>query len=388
MKTLIFTFILTAIFSLNRLNAQPQYIEDYHDYPVYDLSDNFDLEAMAYVFANSSSIKSFERKLNSNHYNISNLDLNNDGYIDYIRVMELPQHGFSVIFVQAVLGRNIIQDIATIEVKKLRKNRVAIQVIGDEYLFGYNYIVEPILWKRPAIASYFHQDHRKVWVSPYAWNYYPVYFEFRMPIRVAVYRWNVMDRYTSKMVFAYPQNHYVTFNYHNVKHYHRHDYAYHNPNKSFKHRNEGFRNYKERKNKYYDDKHRYLNNNNYRSDNQSDRIRKTNPSYTAPSKNRDLKRELNRRIEKSNITYKQQEKNKSQSKIENNRRQINSNNNNRSKEVDSRRSREFSTKASNNRNAERKASVDHRKPVDNKKSRTVPSRSIKIKKEETSRSRR
>ena len=56
-----------------------------------DLSFYLDLQAVAAAFAESKSVQEFEMLLNSSRYMINNLDLNGDGYIDYLRVLETRQ---------------------------------------------------------------------------------------------------------------------------------------------------------------------------------------------------------------------------------------------------------------------------------------------------------
>ncbi len=53
-----------------------------------DISDNLDLEAVASFFGVSKDLEDFEKRLNGPDTQISNLDLNNDGEVDYLRVME------------------------------------------------------------------------------------------------------------------------------------------------------------------------------------------------------------------------------------------------------------------------------------------------------------
>ena len=50
-----------------------------------------DLNAVAAAFAESNSVRDFEQILNSSRYMINNLDLNRDGFIDYLRVLETRQ---------------------------------------------------------------------------------------------------------------------------------------------------------------------------------------------------------------------------------------------------------------------------------------------------------
>ena len=53
-----------------------------------DISENLDLEAVASVFGESKDLEEFEKKLNDPKTQISNLDLNEDGEVDYLRVLE------------------------------------------------------------------------------------------------------------------------------------------------------------------------------------------------------------------------------------------------------------------------------------------------------------
>ena len=53
-----------------------------------DISDSLDLEAVASIFGESKDLEDFEKRLNDPKIQILNLDLNNDGEVDYLRVME------------------------------------------------------------------------------------------------------------------------------------------------------------------------------------------------------------------------------------------------------------------------------------------------------------
>ncbi len=57
-----------------------------------DLIDNIDLEAAASIFGESKDLENFEKRLNDPNTKISNLDLNNYGEVDYLRVMETAEN--------------------------------------------------------------------------------------------------------------------------------------------------------------------------------------------------------------------------------------------------------------------------------------------------------
>jgi hypothetical protein len=85
-----------------------------------DISENLDLEAVASLFGDSGDLQDFEYLLNDPEKQISNLDLNEDGMVDYLRVIEATEEGTHVIVIQAVIGEDKYQDVATIEVQKGR----------------------------------------------------------------------------------------------------------------------------------------------------------------------------------------------------------------------------------------------------------------------------
>ena len=53
-----------------------------------EISANLDLRAIANIFAECKTLEEFERNINDYNTQLSNLDLNKDGYVDYIRVLE------------------------------------------------------------------------------------------------------------------------------------------------------------------------------------------------------------------------------------------------------------------------------------------------------------
>ncbi len=154
-----------------------------------DISDNLDLRAVATLFGESSDLNDFERRLNDPEIQISNLDLNNDNMIDYLRVIEHYEGNTHLIIVQAVLGKDIFQDVATIEVEKNTRNRtVQVQIVGDTFLYGNNYIYEPVYHVQPVIFTHFWAPVYNIWYSPWHWNYYPVFFNPWTPFPIYTYR--------------------------------------------------------------------------------------------------------------------------------------------------------------------------------------------------------
>src|SRR5690606_37945251 len=96
----------------------------------YDISDNLDLQAVASIFGESKDLEDFERRLNDPSMQLSNLVLNNDNYVDYLRVVEVGEGDVRVIVLQAVLGQDMFQDVATIEMERQRNKTVQVQIVG------------------------------------------------------------------------------------------------------------------------------------------------------------------------------------------------------------------------------------------------------------------
>lgn len=156
-----------------------------------DISDNLDLRAVASIFGESSNLQDFERRLNDPNYQISNLDLNNDGEVDYLRVIESVEDRTHVIIIQAVLDRDVYQDIATIDVERDNYNKVSVQVVGNSYLYGNNYIYEPVYNVAPPIYSSFWAVNYRPYYSSWSWGVFPSFYVAWKPFPIFRYRNNV-----------------------------------------------------------------------------------------------------------------------------------------------------------------------------------------------------
>ena len=208
----------------------------------YDLSDHLDLEAVATVFAQSKNIEDFEYQLNDYRNQVSNLDLNNDGYVDYLRVIKMNDRNEHIILIQAVLNRNYFQDVATIIVGRDNFNREYVQIIGEPSLFGADYIVEPIFAARPRVVRWLWNYPTTVYVSKYYWGYYPRIYRVRTILPIHNYFnhvkafVNVSHHYYYTTQLRFPV--YVQA----AKHYSRNDYWRNNPGKRFDQRNRDYKN--------------------------------------------------------------------------------------------------------------------------------------------------
>ncbi|MBN2667875.1 MAG: hypothetical protein JXR60_01490 [Bacteroidales bacterium] len=182
----------------------------------YDISDNLDLQAVLSVFAEAKDLEDFERKLNDPESQISNIDLNGDNYVDYLRVVEISENRTHLIIIQSVLGNDKYQDIATIETEKGFDNNYTVQIIGNSYIYGDNYVIRPVFYRSPNLLVFLYGPYYRSWASPYYWGYYPSYYKYWHPYTVNVYH---------KRIYTHV-NHHHHYNYvHSYRPHHHHLYS-------------------------------------------------------------------------------------------------------------------------------------------------------------------
>lgn len=141
-----------------------------------DLSDNLDLTVVVAVFGESESLEDFEKNLNDPERQISNLDLNEDGEVDYLRVVESAEDDIHLVSVQAVLGEDMYQDVAVFDVERSPEGETQVQVVGDPHVYGEDYVIRPSYSRPPILTALLWGAAYKAWRSPYRWDDYPSYY--------------------------------------------------------------------------------------------------------------------------------------------------------------------------------------------------------------------
>ena len=207
-----------------------------------DISDNLDLRAVATVFGDASNLEDFERRLNDPKTQISNLDLNNDNYVDYLRVIETVEGNVHLVVVQAVLEKDVFQDVATIEVDRDSNNRVQVQVVGDVYMYGTNYIYEPVYVHTPIIYNTFWVGNYRPYYSSWYWGYYPSYYYYWNPFPIFRYRNHIHVHINFGHSYHYVSHRRCASVYNNYYGRRGNGYERMHPNRSFAHRNSGYSN--------------------------------------------------------------------------------------------------------------------------------------------------
>lgn len=169
--------------------------------------DNFSLEGALELFKKSASPEEFERLLNSANAEVNNLDLNGDGDIDYIRVIDRNKGAVHTFILQAVISPNESQDIAVIALEKLANGKAVLQITGDADIYGIETIIEPTqevrinagtstarsvvnVWSWPSV-QYVYGPYYDPWISPWHWTYRPIWWNPWRPIAYIHYypRW-------------------------------------------------------------------------------------------------------------------------------------------------------------------------------------------------------
>jgi hypothetical protein len=240
MKTLIITSILAVLIATGAEAMVQNRTDDYLGLP----GDNLNLYAVMKLFQESETLEAFERSLNDENSRINNLDLNGDNMVDYITVNDYVDGDVHNIVLRTALNRNDNQDVAVFTVQRFRDGAVQIQLIGDEALYGKNYIIEPIdnsnyaetpnpgYTGRPAspttvvrttvvfevaawpLVRFIYNPGYVVWHSSWYWGYYPVY-------------WNPWRPYYWHFYYGYHYNWHHHY-YSHYRHWGHHRYARYN----------------------------------------------------------------------------------------------------------------------------------------------------------------
>ena len=203
-----------------------------------DVSENLNLRTVATLFGQAKDLEEFEALLNNPDSAYSNLDLNGDGDVDYLRVVETADGSKHLVVIQAVLAKDIYQDVASIFVDKDEEETVTIQVVGDEYVYGTNYIIEPVYLYRPLIYDWFWGASWVAWHSPYYWDYYPHWWHHHHCIDPFLYWDHCYWHHYHHPICSYRTAHHHHPHFHSMHHaVRRNDMAVRHPERSFATRN-------------------------------------------------------------------------------------------------------------------------------------------------------
>ncbi|OYY99508.1 MAG: hypothetical protein B7Y37_14020 [Sphingobacteriia bacterium 28-36-52] len=211
--------------------------------------DNLNLYAALKVFQESKTLEDFEKAINDPEQKINNLDLDGDDQIDYINVVDKVKDDVHSITLRVNINSKEQQDIAVLVVTKESNNQVYIQVVGDEDLYGKDYIIEPNYAKEgtpnpgfrsdfddeyiPAerrvvsyvevaswpIVQYIYVPTYRPWISIWGWNRYPGWWRPWRP-----YSWHWYYGYHYNFINIYFGN-YSRSSFYRNKHWYNWNYG-------------------------------------------------------------------------------------------------------------------------------------------------------------------
>lgn len=205
LKLLTISFFACGLMGISA-QAQGNSSEDSTGLP----GDNFSLQGALAMFKKAGSPEEFEKMINSPDNHVNNLDLNGDGDIDYVRVIDKSKGGDHVFVLQVPVSENESQDIAVIELEKNGAESASLQIVGDEDIYGEQTIAEPSedietepggngpyynpdnysfapsgavvnVWFWPCVRFVYTPSYT-LWVSPWRWHRYPMWWHPWRPL--------------------------------------------------------------------------------------------------------------------------------------------------------------------------------------------------------------
>jgi uncharacterized membrane protein YgcG len=179
--------------------------------------DNLDLYAVLDLFQKSKTIEAFEKSLNDEKTKVNNLDLDLDKKIDFIKVVTKKKDDSYTFILQVDVTKNETQDVAVILLDKGKDGKISMQIVGDEELYGKDYVIEPkgnspvtanpgyvgkdpvtidvpvtttVVVQSAPIVQYVYSPAYVPYAPPYYYGYYPPWFGFATVMAVGIYRSN------------------------------------------------------------------------------------------------------------------------------------------------------------------------------------------------------
>ena len=178
--------------------------------------DNLDLYAVLSLFQKSKTIEGFEKSLNDEKTGINNLDLDLNKKVDFIKVTTKQDGNAFAFTLQVDVTKTETQNIASILVNKDKNDKISIQAVGDEDIYGKDYVIEPkgnssvtanpgytgtnpVTVNVPAtevtvvqaapVVQYVYSPAYVPYTPPYYYGYYPPWFGFGFTVMaVGIYR--------------------------------------------------------------------------------------------------------------------------------------------------------------------------------------------------------
>lgn len=136
-----------------------------------NIGENLDLQALGELVKESNSAEEIENKLNTSG-SINNLDLNEDGQVDFIKVNEVNDNSGKG-FVFLVDGPNGSSEVAKVSVSQ-SGDLANVNIQGNPQYYGSNsYYSTSHLVRDMMIMNYLYSGYHRPYYSPYRYGHYP-----------------------------------------------------------------------------------------------------------------------------------------------------------------------------------------------------------------------
>ncbi len=167
--------------------------------PTSEAAEGLDLHAVAELFKDAKDLEAFEKALNDPAIGVNNLDLDNNGEVDFIRVVEQVSDDVHVIILQVPLAENEFQDIATIEVEKNGAEEYNMQVRGNEIIYDMDYYIAPVSIHIHAwpIIGWMYRPYYHPYRSLFHFTLRPPWWRPWHPVHIDIYRTRTVTYRTS-----------------------------------------------------------------------------------------------------------------------------------------------------------------------------------------------
>jgi len=172
--------------------------------PTSEAAEGLDLHAVSELFKDAKNLEAFEKALNDQDNGANNLDLDEDGNVDFIRVVENVAGDTHIIILQVPLGKTEFQDVATIEVEKTGTTSYNFQVRGNEIIYGPDYYFVPVVatiatW---SVIRWIYHPHYRPYRSVFAYGVFPRWWTPWQRVTVGVYRTGI-GRFVRRATFGF-----------------------------------------------------------------------------------------------------------------------------------------------------------------------------------------
>ncbi|MEJ2056005.1 MAG: hypothetical protein P8X42_18990 [Calditrichaceae bacterium] len=158
-------------------------------------AEGLDLKAVGALLKKADDAKTFEKLLNSKEEGVNNLDLNEDGKVDYISVTEFGNDSIKGFSLTTEPTSGEVQEIATIEIKKVGNNEAKVQIQGNQQIYGnHHYYHSHFGLTDMLIMGYLFRPHG-FYASPWSYGVYPGYYHTYSTIPMSRYHSNVNRAY-------------------------------------------------------------------------------------------------------------------------------------------------------------------------------------------------